>query len=113
MRGFLVVTLAAFLLAGCASAPERDRNIALGIAAGAGAGALIGSAAGGPTGVWPGAAIGAATGGLIGALVKNEACYLRTKDGEVWQVPCDEQRYKRQACFIGPGGGPDGACQHL
>ncbi len=111
MRVFPVLALAGLLLSGCASTPVRDRNIALGIAAGAGAGALIGSAAGGPTGIWPGVAIGAATGGLVGALVKDEACYLRNKEGDVWQVPCDEKRYKRQACFIGPGGGPDGACQ--
>ena len=112
MRGFLAVILAAIVLSGCASTPERDRNIALGIGVGAGAGALIGSAAAGPTGVWPGAAIGAATGGLIGALIRNEACYWRNKQGELWQVPCEGPRANLHGCFIGPDGATQGACRH-
>jgi hypothetical protein len=112
MRGFLAVISAAIVLSGCASTPERDRNIALGIGVGAGAGALIGSAAAGPTGVWPGAAIGAATGGLIGALIRNEACYWRNKQGELWQVPCEGPSAKLHGCFIGPDGTTQGECRH-
>jgi uncharacterized protein YcfJ len=111
MRKLMPVVIIGVLLSGCASTPERDRNIALGIAVGGGAGALIGSAAAGPTGVWPGAAIGAATGGLIGALVKDETCYIRNRRGETWQVACDEPRYKSQACFIGADGVTHGDCQ--
>jgi uncharacterized protein YcfJ len=111
MRLLLAVFSAAILLSGCASTPERDRNIAFGIGIGAGAGALIGSAAAGPTGVWPGAAIGAATGGLIGSLIKNEACYWRNKQGELWQVPCEGTNLKSRGCFIGPDGATRGACR--
>jgi uncharacterized membrane protein len=101
MRGFLLVVLAAIMLSGCASAPERDRNMVIGAGIGAGVGALIGSASGGPPGGWAGAAIGAATGGTIGAMVGHQACYIRNKRGELWQVPCEDTRVRSEACFVG------------
>jgi len=106
MRGLPVVAMAAIMLSGCASAPERDRNIMIGAGVGAGVGALIGSATGGPPGGWAGAAIGAVSGGVIGSLVRHEACYIRNRRGELWQVPCHDPRIRSEACFVGnsPGG---------
>jgi uncharacterized protein YcfJ len=87
MRGHLVA-ITAIMLSGCASAPERDRNIVIGAGVGAGVGALVGSASGVPSGAWAGAAIGAVSGGVIGSLVRREVCYLQNRRGEPWQVPC-------------------------
>src|SRR5664279_2543061 len=101
MRGFLLVVLAAIMLSGCASAPERDRNMVIGAGIGAGIGALIGSASGGPPGGWAGAAIGAAAGGAVGSLIKDNACYIRNRRGEIWRVPCTDQRVRAKACFVG------------
>jgi len=103
MRGLSIGLLAAAVLSGCSSAPDRDRNVLVGAAAGAGVGALIGSASGGPAGMWAGAAIGAASGGVIGYFVTNNACYFRNKRGEVWQVACEDPRVRAEACFIGNG----------
>jgi len=100
VRGLSVVALAAILLSGCASAPDRDRQALVGAGVGAGVGALVGSATSGPTGLWAGAAIGAVTGGVIGALVKPQACYYRNMSGELWQVPCTDQRVRYEACFV-------------
>jgi uncharacterized protein YcfJ len=101
MRGFLLIALAATMLAGCASVPERDRNILVGAGVGAGVGALIGSASAGPPGGWAGAAIGAVSGGVIGSLIRRDACYIRNRRGEVWQVPCEDPRIRSEACFVG------------
>jgi len=104
MRGLLLVCLAAITLSGCASAPDRDRNVLIGAAAGAGIGAVIGSASSGPPGAWAGAAIGAAAGGVVGYFVRDNACYFRNKRGEIWQVPCEDTRVRAEACFVGwPG----------
>jgi hypothetical protein len=102
MRGLLIVVMA-LLLSGCASAPQRDRNMLIGAGFGAAAGALIGSAAGGPPAAWAGAAIGAVSGGVIGSLVKDHGCYIRNKRGELWQVPCDGPRVRAEACFVSGG----------
>lgn len=101
MRRLLVVAMAALMLSGCAASPERDRNIMIGAGVGAGVGALIGSASGGPPGGWAGAAIGAVSGGVIGSLVRREACYIRNRRGEFWQVPCEAPRARSEACFVG------------
>ena len=100
MRRLLVVLLAAVTLAGCASAPDRDRNIAIGVLAGAAVGAAI--ASGGGSSVLTGAAIGGATGGVIGALIRDPACYVRNRRGEIWQVPCmPRARYAYNTCYVG------------
>ena len=104
MRGFLFVVLAAIMLSGCASAPERDRNMVIGAGIGAGIGALIGSASGGPPGGWAGAAIGGATGGTIGAMVGHQACYIRNKRGELWQRDLTERCLDERA-LAGPSEG--------
>ena len=101
MRGLIVGALAATMLSGCASMPDQDRVILAGAAVGAGVGALIGSASGGPPGGWAGAAIGAAAGGAVGALIKDNACYIRNRRGEIWRVPCTDQRVRAAACFVG------------
>ena len=101
MRGLIVGALAATMLAGCASMPDRDRNGLAGAAVGAGVGALIGSASAGPPGGWAGAAIGAAAGGVVGTLIKDNACYNRNQRGEIWRVPCTDQRVRVTACFVG------------
>jgi len=88
MRAALVF-LVALTLTGCAAAPERDRNIAIGAGVGAGVGTIIGSASGGgPPAIWAGAAIGAVSGGVIGSLVRHKVCYFRNRHDEYWQVPC-------------------------
>lgn len=99
MRGLLVVVVAT-TLTGCASAPQRDRNILAGAGIGAGIGALVGSASGGPPGGWAGAAIGAASGGAIASLIPHEGCYIRNKRGEVWQVPCGNPRFRSERCYV-------------
>ena len=101
MRGLIVGALAATMLSGCAAMPDRDRNILIGTGVGAGVGALIGSASSGPPGAWAGAAIGAAAGGVVGSLIKDSACYIRNRRGEIWQVPCSDQRIRAEACFVG------------
>ena len=101
MRGLIVGALAATMLSGCASMPDRDRNGLAGAAVGAGVGALIGSASAGPPGGWAGAAIGAAAGGVVGTLIKDNACYIRNRRGEIWQVPCEDQRIRATGCFVG------------
>lgn len=88
MRRFLVLALGALLLSGCASVPERDRNTLIGAGVGAGVGALIGSASAGPPGAWTGAVIGGVTGGVIGYLVRPEGCFMRDRNGVLWQVQC-------------------------
>jgi hypothetical protein len=100
MRGFLVIVLSATMLAGCASVPQRDRNIMAGAAIGAGVGALVGSASGGVPGRWAGAAIGTVSGGAIASLIPHDGCYIRNKQGEVWQVPCGDPRFRSEACFV-------------
>ena len=101
MRGLIVGALAATMLSGCASMPDQDRTILAGATVGAGVGALIGSASGGPPGGWAGAAIGAAAGGVVGSLIKDNACYIRNRRGEIWRVPCTDQRVRAKACFVG------------
>jgi uncharacterized protein YcfJ len=101
MRGLIVGALAATMLSGCASMPDQDRTILAGATVGAGVGALIGSASGGPPGGWAGAAIGAAAGGAVGAFIKDNACYIRNQRGELWRVPCTDQRVRVTACFVG------------
>ena len=101
MLRFLVVALAAILLSGCASMPDRDRNILIGAGVGAGVGALIGSASGGPAGAGVGAAIGGASGGVIASLIRPEGCYIRNRRGELWQVPCHGRTVRASACFVG------------
>lgn len=81
--------------------PDQDRNILAGATVGAGVGALIGSASGGPPGGWAGAAIGAAAGGAVGSLIKDNACYIRNRRGEIWQVPCEDQRIRATGCLVG------------
>jgi uncharacterized protein YcfJ len=103
MLGFPIVILAAIIVSGCAATPPPDqtRNILIGAGVGAGVGAIIGSASGGPPGGWAGAAIGAATGGAVGSLVRPEACYMRNRRGEIWQVTCEDRRPMPEACFVG------------
>ena len=101
MRGLIVVALAATMLSACAAMPDRDRNILIGTGVAAGVGALIGSATSGPPGAWAGAAVGAAVGGVVGSLFKDGACYIRNRRGEIWQVPCSDQRTRAEACFVG------------
>ena len=101
MRGVVVATMAALFLSGCAGAPERDRNIMIGAGVGAGVGAIVGSASGGPAGGWAGAAIGAVSGGVVGSFVRREACYIRSRHGEMWQVPCGAPRSRSELCFVG------------
>jgi uncharacterized protein YcfJ len=105
MRGLIIGTLATTMLAGCASMQDRDRNILLGAGTGAGVGALVGSATSGPAGVLVGAAVGAAAGGVLGSLIKPDACYIRNRQGEIWQVPCANQRVRAAACFVGSATG--------
>jgi hypothetical protein len=102
MRGIVAVSLVVTMLAGCASVPQRDRNILAGAGIGAGVGALIGHASGGPPGAWAGAAIGAVSGGAIASLIPHDGCYIRNKQGEVWQVPCGDPRFQSEACFVEP-----------
>ena len=80
MRGLIVGALAATMLSGCASMPDQDRTIL--------AGATVG-------------AIGAAAGGVVGSLIKDNACYIRNRRGEIWRVPCTDQRVRAKACFVG------------
>ena len=101
MRGILVVAMAAIFLSGCAAAPERDRNAMIGAGVGAGVGALVGSASAGPAGGWAGAAIGAVSGGVVGSLIRRDACYIRSRRGELWQVPCDAPRSRSDVCYVG------------
>lgn len=104
MRGLIAVICMAIALAGCASAPDQQRNAYIGAGVGAGVGALIGASTGGPPGAWAGAAIGAATGSVIGYLIRPEGCYFRNNRGELWQVPCEEARVRGEAaCFYGRG----------
>jgi hypothetical protein len=102
MRGLIAVgALAATTLVGCASSPDQTRYMLGGAAVGAGIGAVIGTASAGPPGGWAGAGIGAAAGGAIGAIIKDQACYIRNRQGEIWQVPCTDNRVMAKACFVG------------
>jgi len=103
MRGLIAVICTAILLAGCASAPQEQRNALLGAAVGAGVGAAIGSAAGNTV---AGAVVGGVVGGVVGYLIRPEGCYFRNNRGELWQVPCEEARTRAAACFYGRS--PDG-----
>ena len=115
MRGLIVGALAATMLSGCASMPDRDRNGLAGATVGAGVGALIGSASAGPPGGWAGAAIGAAAGGVVGTLIKDNDCYIRNRRGEIWQVPCEDQRIRATGCLVGSFSGTlnEVPCPHL
>ena len=103
MRAVLIAALAATILSGCAVSPETERNIAIGTGVGAGVGAGVGVSIppGNLAAAGIGAGIGAVTGGVIGALVRPKTCYVRNKNGELWQVPCEDTRDTRQACFEG------------
>ena len=101
MRSFLFVTLAATLLPGCSSMPERDRNTISGAAVGAGSGALVGWAAGGPSGAWIGAAVGGAAGGAIGYLIRPEGCFIQYSNGQLWQVDCNTHPIRAPGCYVG------------
>jgi hypothetical protein len=104
MWRILVVAVAAIMVSGCGSMPERDRNTLIGIGPGAGVGALVGAGvASGGTAIAAGAIIGGATGGAIGYLIRPEGCYFRNRRGEIWQVPCHDLRIRAHACFIGHG----------
>lgn len=114
MPRLLVVASAALMLSGCAAVPQRDSTIMLGASVGAGVGALIGSASGGPPGGWAGAAIGAVSGGVIGSMVGRDACYVRNRSGELWQVSCEAPRARSDVCFVGnsPGNLSQVPCWH-
>ncbi len=108
MRGFLAVIFLGLALSGCAALPDYQRQALIGAGLGAGAGALIGAsivggaaAAGGPAAIAIGAAVGGAAGGIIAANLGKPACYFRNKRGEIWMVPCEDERIRREACFVG------------
>ncbi|WP_051131380.1 YMGG-like glycine zipper-containing protein [Pseudaminobacter salicylatoxidans] len=94
----VVATLAASLLAGCASS-EQQQRAGTGALLGAGAGALVGQAAGRNT---KSTVVGAAAGALLGAAVGTattpqrrgeEMCRYRAPDGRIYTAPCDERYY--------------------
>ncbi len=99
MRTGLVVASLAVVLAGCGGMTERDSVIFMGAGAGAGAGALIGTAATGNPLV--GAVVGGAVGGTIAYFIRPEGCFYRNREGEFWQVPCEDKLVGRPACYIG------------
>jgi hypothetical protein len=106
MRGLILAVCAAFFLSSCASMPDEQRNVLIGIVAGAGAGALIGSAvATGGGSIAVAAAVGGATGGAIASMIKPNYCYFLNRRGELWQVPCSHPPAWAQACFYGTGPG--------
>jgi hypothetical protein len=98
MRTGLVIASLAVVLSGCGGMTERDTVILMGTSAGAGAGALIGTAAGGPL---LGAAVGGAVGGTIAYFIRPDGCFYRNRQGEFWQVPCEQKLIGRPACYIG------------
>ena len=97
MGRIVVVALVATVLSGCGAVPDRHRNMLMGSAAGAGVGALVGSATGGPPAAW----LGAAVGGVIGFLIRPDGCYVQYQNGELWQVPCNDQIVRAAGCYVG------------
>ncbi len=96
----IAATLAASLLAGCASS-EQQQRAGTGALLGAGAGALVGQAAGRNT---KSTVVGAAAGALLGAAVGTattpqgqgrgqDMCRYRASDGRIYTAPCDERYY--------------------
>jgi hypothetical protein len=100
MRRVLAILLLSGFLAGCGSMPERDRAFVIGTGVGAGVGAVIGSATAGPPGAWIGAGVGGGAGGAVASIIRPEACYLRNRRGELWQVPCEGRQAKlAEVCY--------------
>jgi hypothetical protein len=101
MRRVFAIALMTAFLAGCGSMPERDRAYVVGTTVGAGVGAVVGSATAGPPGGWIGAGIGGATGGAVAAIVRPDACYVRNRRGELWQVPCEGRQARlAEVCYV-------------
>jgi hypothetical protein len=102
MRSLVGVSMVAVILSGCAAMPDQQKRVFVDAGIGAGVGALIGSAvATGGGAVAVGAVAGGAIGGILGAYAKPDRCYFRNRRGEVWQIPCENDRPGGQACFVG------------
>jgi uncharacterized protein YcfJ len=87
MKKVLIITVAAFALAGCQTV-QQDRALT-GAAIGGVAGTAIGAAAGGSVGsAVAGGLIGATAGGVIGAATTPQTCYVRTRSGYNKRVAC-------------------------